>query len=186
VKTRLVKDLMIPLEEYVVVSKDATLYEAVMALEKALRDFDKNRYPHRAILIQDENKNIVGKVSQLDILRGLEPKYDQISSKSDSMKRLGFSKKFQMTLLDHFKLWDTPMKDICKKAGLKKVKEFMYSPEEGEYVDINATLNEAIHQLVMGHHQSLLVTEHKKIVGILRLTDVFMGVFEMISSCSLG
>jgi CBS domain-containing protein len=185
VKTRLVKDLMIPLEEYVVVSKDATLYEAVMALEKALRDFDKNRYPHRAILICDENNDIVGKVSQLDILRGLEPKYEQISTKGDSMKRLGFSRNFQRAILDRFKLWDMPLYDVCKKAGVKKVKEFMYSPEDGEYVDVNTTLNEAIHQLVMGHHQSLLVTENKKIVGILRLTDVFMGVFEMISTCSL-
>lgn len=184
-KTRVVKDLMIPLEEYVVVSKDATLYEAVMALEKAQQDFDRNRYPHRAILICDENNDIIGKVSQLDILRGLEPKYDQIGSRSDSVRRLGFSKKFQMTLLDQFKLWDAPLKDICKKAGQKKVRDFMYKPEDGEYVEVNATLNEAVHQLVMGHHQSLLVTENKKIVGVLRLTDMFMAVFEMISQCSL-
>ena len=43
---------------------------------------------------------------------------------------------------------------------------------------------EAIHQLVMGRHQSLLVTKGKDIVGILRLTDVFREISNKISSYS--
>lgn len=35
VKTIIVKDLMVPLEEYATVHEGATLYEAVLALEKA-------------------------------------------------------------------------------------------------------------------------------------------------------
>jgi len=183
VKTRVVKELMIPLAEYATASKEATLYEAVMALEKAQQDFNKSRYPHRAILIYDENQEIVGKVSQLDILKGLEPKYDQMMEKGSSMTRFGFSRQFQKSLLEQFNLWDKPFHDICRRSGQLKVKEFMHTPGEGEYVDINATLDMAIHQIVMGHHQSLLVTENKKIVGILRLTDVFMAVFETMASC---
>ena len=34
-KSYLVKDLMVPLEEYATVSHNATIYEAVLALEKA-------------------------------------------------------------------------------------------------------------------------------------------------------
>ncbi len=56
---------------------------------------------------------------------------------------------------------------------------------EGEYIDVNALLDEAIHQLVMGHHQSLLVTEEKTIIGILRLTDVFETVSETILTCEI-
>jgi CBS-domain-containing membrane protein len=37
--------------------------------------------------------------------------------------------------------------------------------------------------LVMGHHQSLLVRKDGKIVGILRLTDVFAAVFQVMKSC---
>jgi hypothetical protein len=40
------------------------------------------------------------------------------------------------------------------------------------------TLDEAIHLLIMGHHQSLLVKRDDQIVGILRLTDVFSAVFQ--------
>lgn len=59
----------------------------------------------------------------------------------------------------------------------------MYSPTEGEYVDENATLDEAIHMLVMGHHQSLLVTRNDDIIGILRLTDVFAAIFHTMKEC---
>jgi CBS-domain-containing membrane protein len=35
----------------------------------------------------------------------------------------------------------------------------------------------------MGHHQSLLVTAGEKIVGILRLTDVFAALFHKMKEC---
>jgi predicted transcriptional regulator len=45
-------------------------------------------------------------------------------------------------------------------------------------VSEGGTLDEAIHLLIMGHHQSLLVKRDDQIVGILRLTDVFSAVFQ--------
>jgi predicted transcriptional regulator len=50
-------------------------------------------------------------------------------------------------------------------------------------VDESASLDEAIHQLVMGRHQSILVLDQNKIVGILRLTDVFETVSNIIRQC---
>ena len=61
----------------------------------------------------------------------------------------------------------------------------MYTPGEGEYVSEEASLEMACHQLVMGHHQSLLVTRGDDIVGILRLTDVFNAIFLAMKKCSL-
>ena len=49
----------------------------------------------------------------------------------------------------------------------------MYKPTEGEYINVSATMNEAIHQLIIGNHHSLLVTNGSDIVGVVRLTDVF-------------
>jgi CBS domain-containing protein len=182
VKTITVKDLMVPFEEYAIVSEDATLYDAVMALEKAQEEFDHTKYRHRAILIYDKNKKIVGKLSQLDVLRALEPKYGEMGDQK-SLSRFGFSPKFLKSMLEQYSLWDEPLSDICKKASRLIVKDFMYAPTEGEYVEESASLNEAIHQLVMGHHQSLLVTRGEGIVGILRLTDVFSAIFHTIKAC---
>lgn len=184
-KTRKVKDLMVPLDEYATVSMEATLKDAILALEKAQQDYIKSHYPHRAILVYDDQKNIVGKVSQLDVLKALEPKYADMLNHQSHLARLGFSLSFQKSLIEQYKLWEEPFDELCKKAAKLKVKDFMYTPQEGEYVEANATLNEAVHQIVMGHHQSLLVTEGKKIVGILRLTDLFMEVFHAIKECKL-
>ncbi len=77
------------------------------------------------------------------------------------------------------------MKDICKTAGQKIVRDFMYTPTEGEYVSEDETLDEAIHQLVMGQHQSLLVTRDEEIVGVLKLTDVFAAIFHVMKQCRI-
>jgi hypothetical protein len=45
---------------------------------------------------------------------------------------------------------------------------------EGEYVREDATLDEAIHRLMVGKQQSFLVAGNDKVTGILRLADVFM------------
>ena len=183
-KSYTVSDLMVPLSEYATVSEDATLHEAVLALEKAQENFeDKHtRYRHRAILILDKNGNVVGKLSQLDLLKALEPKY-QSMIEGRGPQRFGFTKQFMKSMLQEYHLFADPLEDVCRKAGEKNVKEFMYTPSEGEYVTENATLGEAIHQLIMGHHQSLLVTRDEKIVGILRLTDVFAAIFHKMKEC---
>jgi CBS domain-containing protein len=175
-----VKDLMVPLSEYATVSEEATLFDAITALKESQKAFDQTRYRHRAVLIYDKDRRIVGKVSQLDILRALEPKYNKVE---ESAAGYGFSRRLLKSMFQQYRLWNEPLADICRKAVKWKVKTFMYTPSEGEYVDYDASLNEAIHQLVMGHHQSLLVVENDRIVGILRLTDVFKEVCEIIRSC---
>jgi CBS domain-containing protein len=183
-KTIIVKDYMVPLSEYATVSEEATLFEAVMALEKAQEEFCSTGYMHRAILVYDKNKKVVGKLGQLDVLRGLEPKYDQFGD-SKSFSRMGLSPIFVKSMVEHFSLWEKPLADVCSKAAKLKAKDLMHTPTEGEYIDENASLDKAIHQLVMGHHQSLLVTRGDEIVGILRLTDVFLVIWQHMRSCEI-
>jgi CBS domain-containing protein len=185
VKKHKIKDLVVPLSEYAVISEEATLHEAVLALEKAQSEFDRTRYRHRAILVEDKNHKIVGKLGQLDVLRALEPKYVEMKSESHKMAKLGFSKKFLLGMLETYKLFDAPMDDICKKAGRDMVSKYMHRPTEGEFIEEEASLDEAIHLLMAGQHQSLLVTRENSIVGILRLTDVFAAIFHAMKECSL-
>ena len=183
-KTYSVKDLMVPLSEYATVTQDATLYEAVLALEEAQENFeDKHtRYRHRAILILDNDGHVVGKLSQLDVLRALEPKYQEMIQ-GEGLHRFGFAKEFEKSILEDYHLFAGPLEDICRRAGEQNVKEFMYTPTEGEYVSEDASLDVAIHQLIIGRHQSLLVTRNEKIVGVLRLTDVFAAVYHNMKAC---
>jgi CBS domain-containing protein len=186
VKKIKVNDLMVSLSEYATVAEDATLYEAVLSLEEAQKKFeDKHtRYRHRAILVLDQAGNVVGKLSQLDVLRALEPKYQDMIEGSGS-QRYGFTRKFMKSMFEDYQLFVDPLEDICRKAGEQPIKKYMHTPSEGEYVSQDASLAVAIHQLVIGHHQSLLVTHDGKIVGILRLTDVFAAMFHKMKECSI-
>ncbi|MCF8128545.1 MAG: CBS domain-containing protein [Deltaproteobacteria bacterium] len=180
-----IKDLMVPLDEYATVPDKAALYEAVLALEEAQEKFQHLPYKHRAVLVLNTKGRVVGKLSQLDIIKALEPKYGEMGD-IKSLSRFGLSRKFISSIMEHNYLWDKPLTDLCQKAAGIKVKDFMVKPGEGEYVNEDASLEMACHQLVLGHHQSLLVTRGSKIVGILRLTDVFNAIFQIMkTTCSL-
>jgi len=179
-----VEDLMVPIDEYGLVDEDATLMDAVLELELAQkrRDLEKHPHMHRAVLVQDKDKNIIGKISHIDVLRALEPRYKEMGDVR-TLSRAGFSPTFLKSMLDTFALCDTSLMTMCSRGSRVKVRDFMYSPAEGEYVDADAALCEAIHQFVMGHHIGLLVVRDKKIVGVLRLSDVFLQVFDIMKQC---
>lgn len=177
-----IEDLMVPLSEYATVTIGATLFEAVLALEKAQLAFDKTKYLHRAVLVLDKKGEVVGKISQHTALKALEPQYLKMAD-SASVSHYGFSVDFLKSLQDQYSLLDGALENICQKAAQTKVEAFMSKLTEGEYIEIDASLDKAIHMLVMGHYQSLLVRKDGKVVGVLRLTDVFAAVFHVMKSC---
>ena len=181
----IVKELMVPLEEYPTVSEEASVYDAVVALEKAQAEFDKTRYRHRAVLVYDGKEKIVGKVSQWDLIRAIEPKYKDFGD----MRPLHFSGVSPLlikSMMDESKLWQGDVDSLCSMVAVKKVKDIMHRPTGGEKVEELATLGEALHTFIVAHHQSLLVTRKKKIVGILRITDMFKLLCDGIKSCGTG
>lgn len=180
----LVKELMVPLSEYATVPEGSSLFDASLALEKAQEEFDHTKYRHRGVLILDKDKRVIGKLGQLDVLRALEPKNDELSDVNE-LSQYGFSSNFIRNVRKQRRLQASPLKDICSKAAKLKVEDFMQAPSEGEFIDQEASLEIAVLQLVMGHHLSLLVTRGKKIVGILRLTDVFAAVFHAMKECEI-
>lgn len=179
-----IEDLIVPIAEYATVSQDATLYDAIQALTKAQAEFDQSKYMHRAILVLDEKGEVVGKLSKIDVIRGLEPNYKNIGQFPD-LKHWGLSKETASNILKELQLWQKPLKDICKKANSIHVRDIMSTPEDGEYVSREATLDEAIHQLVIGQHQSLLVVDDQKVTGILRLSDIFSAIAQLINQCEV-
>ena len=181
----LVRDMMIPIKDYATVSEDATLYEAVKALKKAHDKFDLSPYHHRAVLVYDANGKIVGKLSQLDGLKSLEPKYEDVFN-PEGMDRFGINQEYIRKMIRELGLLKPPLDDICRLAAAVKVKNIMHTPTEGEYISETASLSEAVLLLVVGSHQSLLVTRDKEIVGILRLTDVFKKISDLIESCKIA
>ncbi|WP_136806440.1 HPP family protein [Desulfosediminicola flagellatus] len=179
-----VKDIMVPTSEYTTISKDATLHEAIIILGNAQVEFNQAKNRHRAILVLDSEGQVVGKLSQIDVIRGLEPGYRDVKPPAE-LKHWALSKETIANMMKDMQLWQKPLEDICKKSDRIYVRDLMYTPAEGEYVSQDATLDEAVHQLVIGHHQSLLVVEDNNVTGILRLTDVFSSLVQVVKQCEM-
>ena len=181
-KSKTVKELMIPVDDYATVSYEATLREAVLALDEAHSRDSQRHYKHRAVLVLGDDGVVIGKLSMHDVIVALEPAYREMGDVR-ALVQSGLSLEFLHSIRESFAMWQYPLEHICEKAASRPIREVMYTPTEAEHVEASTTLDEAIHQLVVGSHQSLLVTDGNAGVGVLRLTDVFHEVMLAIKAC---
>jgi CBS domain-containing protein len=163
-------DIMLPLDEYAVVSEEDTLFEAFIALEEAQKKRPPGRQKHRAVLVKNKKNEIVGKLGHLGFLKALEPGYKNLGE-LDMISKAGLTKEFITSMMKNFELLQDDMDDILNRTKSIKMKDVMRPMTE--QVDINETINEAIHKIIMWQILSVLVTKGGKVVGILRLSDLF-------------
>ncbi len=174
---RNVKDLMVPISEYATIKKGATLFEAVLALEKAQENYDQTKTQHRAVLIMDKNNKIIGKLGQLNVLRALESGNEPVNSVKD-IDKFGFSRNFIAKLKEQSRLKGTTLKKMCLKPAGMKAEKFMETLSQSQYVEEDTSLEVAFYQLLAGSYLSLLVVKNEEAVGVLRLTDIFRAVVD--------
>ncbi|MFH1419933.1 MAG: CBS domain-containing protein [Planctomycetota bacterium] len=168
-----VKDVMLPLSEYAVVSEDATLRDALAALGEAQQGLPPEREPHRAVLVVDRNRKIVGKAGQLAFLKALEPKFSVLGD-LNTLTSAGVTSESVSSMIDNLEFWQGSVSANCRRAASMKIKHFMTPAAES--IDENAPLTEAIHKIVLWQTLSVLVTSRGKVIGILRLSDLFAEI----------
>lgn len=172
-----VSQVMLPLERYATVSGEKTLREALLVLSASQQQLDSSRHPHRAILVLDEHGAVIGKLSHWAVLRALEPKLlgsDDLSS----LSRAGLTDEFIRSMQENYSHFSGSLEQMCARAARLKACDAMVPVNES--IEAGAPLTDAIRQLVATHAQSLLVTEGGKVVGILRLSDVFEELARLI------
>jgi CBS domain containing-hemolysin-like protein len=96
------------------------------------------------------------------------------------LERSGFSSDMIKDMLKSNALWAEPLQFFRERAAKLMVRDFIHAPSVGEYIDENATLGEATNQLIVQPYHSLLVTSDDEVVGILRLSDVFTKICDII------
>jgi predicted transcriptional regulator len=163
-------DVMLPLDENAVVSENESLYEAFIALEEAQKKRPQDRQKHRAVLVINSKNEIVGKLGHLGFLKSLEPGYKNLGE-LDMISKAGLTIEFISSMMKNFDLLQDEWDDIRIRTKTIKMKDVMHPMTE--HVDINDTINEAIHKIIMWQILSCLVTKSGKVVGILRLVDLF-------------
>ena len=172
-----VKDIMLSLDDYATVSCEATIQEALVELSKAQMGLTYNRHHHRAVLALDGEGRVVGKLTYWAILRSLEEKF-LTDSDYEALSRSGVSQVFVESLQSGFSLFQGNLDQMCKRAARIRARDAMVPARES--IDEEAGLTEAIRLMVLGHWQSMLVTRDHRVVGILRLADVFEEVADLI------
>ncbi|HID96857.1 MAG TPA: CBS domain-containing protein [Thermodesulfobacteriaceae bacterium] len=187
-----IKPLIVDLKDYAVISVEATLHDAIQILEESHERFFKaihvhggNRYKHRAVLVADQKDRIVGKLNQYDMIKGLEPRYDEIGDDS-RLSRFGITRSFMHDQMRLFGLWQSPLSHICRKASSIKVRHIMRPMTPDCIISEDTALDEVIHRFIVYKRQLLLVNRGEETIGVVRLTDIFVEVCLTIKSCGLG
>ena len=164
-----IRDLMVPLDEYPMVKDDATLLDAIDALERAQKNLPPGRQPYRAVLITNLEGKVIGKIGQLALLNALEPKYSVLGDMS-RLYRAGVSSEFVDSMMEHFRFFQDNLSDLCARASTLMAKDVMHPVAES--IDEEAPLKEAINKIVTQQTLSLLVTRGSEVVGLIRLSDL--------------
>ncbi len=73
-----VHDLMVPADKFPKISNRSSFYEALTALEIAQQKYLSGEAEQRILLVEDDDHKIVGKLSPVDLLRGLETSYSRV------------------------------------------------------------------------------------------------------------
>lgn len=164
-----VKDLMIPLEEYPVVTEDLTLLDALEALAgRGEKSGERSRA--RAVLVVDGSGSVVGKIDQLGVLAALEPRYSLLGDMK-LLARSGVSTEDVASMMAHYQLFQGDLKELCLRCRGLPVRSVMRPVEES--IDEEAPLTDALHDIVVWQTLSILVKRQGRVVGIIRLSDLF-------------
>jgi CBS domain-containing protein len=180
VKEILVKDVMIPIANYVTVKPENHLPGLLQAIEKK-RQSEKG-HAHRDAIVIDEEGRFVGKVTMIDIFRSLDSGFRKMRTDGG-----------EQTLTDHFvqkavrelNLWMDPVETVCQRGSKITVGEAMHKPDKSEFIQEDDTLEKALSYFVMGVHQPLIVKNGDDVTGVLRFGDLFEVVHKRLVACEL-
>lgn len=181
----IVRDLMKPVEDFPRISREATFGEAVAALEKARVEFSAGRAKQFTLLVEDGKGKVIGKVSPMDVLQGLEPGYLKlIDSSGLRFKDVNYVVE---TMREKARLWAKPFEDLCQSAGRLKVADIMRLPRQSTLIKAVDSLDAAFNHFLAGRHDSLFVMDGDTVVGILSFSDVYRAVSQkIIDSCVMS
>lgn len=149
--------IMIPLEQYPSVSEDVSLSEGITILTKEFVNRDNSWHNYEALLTTGSSGEITGILTLRSALRAIrESRYPSLLLRA---KHFLFNKPF-------------PSRNF-------QVKNFIH-PLKSRIVNISDELEEVI-SFVLNHNINIvLVSDHGRIVGVIRTIDLFWYIGDML------
>jgi len=168
-----VKELMIDVSEYPHIPYWSTIRQAVGVMKKAVIDAEKCIYP-LVILVFDEKYNLMGTLTMRDILRGLATCPVTTKTNADS-KNLPPSVDERALADFEASLFSPESKQLVKKLISATATPITASVSPDDSVIKAAFLMERLDIQVLP-----VIENKKKLVGIVRMMEVFREVSNMI------
>ncbi len=179
-KTIKVGELMVPLDEYTRLDENKTLYDALMALSNLQEE--QGTGIHTSILVVNQEGDIITLLTMLDMFRLMEPKYKEVEA--IDLSRFGMQPGYVESMLESFDLWANPLEDFCHKTSHVFLKNIQRETLPQDTVLVDATLDMAVHRMIVSNKHSLLVKHNDTFVGVLRSFDVFATFCKTIGECT--
>ena len=172
-----VRELMVTAAKCGRIHQDVTIREAIQMLE---RGHDGPRaggeaLKYGALLVFNNDNLVVGKLSPTEIVINMDPIYhsQQGPEPIAHTATAGLTPALLKSLTEDMPSRCESFEQICQNVLNLTVKDCMSPPQSNECVLGSETPEGAIHKFATGNHQSLMVTSGERIVGILRLSNVF-------------
>ncbi len=172
---------MVLTQKFPKISARAAYFEALSALESAQQKYLSGESEEKILLVENEKGKVIGKLSPIDLFRGLETNYRRVNTE-DVLTRLGFDYIWKSMEKD-YNLWENPFKDLCHKAKDIQIKDFIKAPTKGQSIGADDTMVKCFHLFVMNRHDALFVMENDEIIGILTFSDVFRKTSQIMKEC---
>jgi CBS domain-containing protein len=165
--TTRIKDILIPLKEYPSIRDNATLRDAFAALHKYQTD---PHHSYRHVLVLDEADHLVGQLGMHDLLRGLLPEFLQQHGHFEG----GAQPDYPSLAL----IWQETCETQCQEAADKPVLPFLGTVKNKVRVEDPLTL--AAYFMATSRASILPVIEGKRVIGVVRLLDVFNSASKVV------
>ena len=120
---------------------DATLLQALEALQESVARLPHDRQPHRAVLVRNRRGEIIGKVHHFAFLRALVPERKSMGSLS-IMERAGVGDDLRESSMKMLDLLTGDLVDICEMARNALVRDVYTSATVS--IQEDAPLSDAI------------------------------------------
>jgi CBS domain containing-hemolysin-like protein len=173
-KDTLVRDIMVPLEEYPCITEACTLRQAIAEMGKMqILRHQQATLPRTALVFDETLNDLLGMLRRRDIMRGLEPKFLLSGSMDYGRKLFDVEVDPNLAELSH----DKTIAGIRRRAG-RLVKDYM--------IPITATIDrgdhimKAIYEMVDRNTSLLPVLENGSVIGVIRSVDVLNEVARLL------
>ncbi len=179
---KIVRDLTIPGDEYILLSRESTLMDAIIKLRQRQRDLGPRG--HTSIIVTDDAGKAVSMLTMFDILRGLESQYQELHHLDWDRYGIG-EEKLERLFSDHG-IWVKPLEDLCSRVDRVKLGDLSVDHCTEDTISAESTLNQAIRKMIQCRAHNLMVFEKKqKFLGVLRTVDLFNFVCSLVEKCNI-